>query len=663
LHEIISDENGNPVDYIFLEVNDAYEKMTGLNTKDIVGRKASEVFPASVDEDHIRRYGKVAHDGSVEKFEQYSESLDKWFMVLAFRSQHNEFATLFVDITEKMHIQEALRQSEERHRTLFESMVQGVVYQDAVGNIITANPSAERILGLTIDQMMGRSSVDPRWKSVKEDGTIYPGEDHPSMLALKTGKAITGAVMGVYHPGDESQHWITIDAVPLFKPNETKPFQVYATFTDVTERKRAELEIVRAKEKAEEADKLKSAFLANMSHEIRTPLNGIMGHIDLALSNELSESCRKENQEGLEVARESGYLLISIINDILDLSKIEARQMAITVQPFLLHRMIDQTMKVGRVLINSRKKVDTIQLSLVVDNRISKCVWGDNFRIQQIINNLVSNAVKFTERGSIRLSVKLSNDETMLEFSVEDTGRGLSNDQVEVIFQPFRQVDFSDTRKFGGTGLGLTISKKLVHLMGGTLVVESTLGVGSVFRFTIPYKKAPDDSVQENEAPIEKTVSAPSCSGQRILVAEDDPVSRKVATRMLEKAGYDVIVAENGRLAVSKFETDRSIDLILMDVNMDVMGGLEATSLIRGVEASNRFERRIPIIGLSAAAMDGDRERGAACGMTDYLTKPINQKSLITTIERYIGRIDGRSSRKTDGSYEDGDPTVEVKKK
>jgi signal transduction histidine kinase/CheY-like chemotaxis protein len=588
------------------------------------------------------------------------ESEEYWYLTLKFPLKDKDGKIIGIcgfshDVTENYRMetesyQEALRQSEERHRTLFESMVQGVVYQDATGNIISANPSAERILGLTVDQMMGRTSVDPRWKSVNEDGSDCPGESHPSMLALKTGKPITGAILGVFHPGDESHHWINIDAVPLFKPNETTPFQVYTVFTDVTARKIAEIEIVRAKEKAEEADKLKSAFLANMSHEIRTPLNGIMGHIDLVLSNDLSESCREENQEGLEVARESGYLLISIINDILDLSKIEAGQMAIAEQPFSLRRMIDQTMRVGRVLIKSRNKVENIQLSETVDKKIAKCVWGDNFRIQQIINNLVSNAVKFTERGSVSLNVKISGDREMLEFSVGDTGRGLSNNQLDLIFEPFRQVDFSDTRKFGGTGLGLTISKRLVGLMGGTFHVESTLGVGSTFHFTIPYKEAPDDSVPDNEPSTEKAALVPSScsssSGQRILIAEDDLVSRKVATRMLEKAGYDVIFAENGRLAVSTFETDRSIDLILMDVNMEIMGGLEATSRIRGIEANNRFDRRVPIVGLSAAAMNGDRERGAASGMTDYLTKPIDQKSLIATIEKYIGKLDIGASKK-----------------
>jgi signal transduction histidine kinase/CheY-like chemotaxis protein len=441
---------------------------------------------------------------------------------------------------------------------------------------------------------------------------------------------------GVYHPTDKTHHWITIDAVPLFKPNDTKPFQVYTTFTDVTDQKNFERAMLRAKEKAEEADKLKSAFLANMSHEIRTPLNGIMGHIDLALMSDLSEDSRGENKEGLEVARESGHLLVSIINDILDLSKIEAGQMDITVQSFSVQRMIDQTMKVGHMLVNQRNK--TITLSQSIDPAISSCICGDNFRLQQIVNNLISNAVKFTETGGVDLRVRLQPDGKMIEFSVQDTGRGISEDQLEVVFEPFRQADFSDTRKFGGTGLGLTISRKLIQLMGGNLWVKSKVAVGSTFYFTLPYEIAPDDSSPVSDEAT-KTVSVLSIGSGKIMIAEDDPVSRKVATKMVEKAGYDVVLAHNGAIAVSKFEADSTIDLILMDVNMEVMGGLEATTRIRGLEAKNQSERRIPIIGLSAAAMTGDRERGASAGMTDYLTKPVNRNELIKTLEKYLGKL------------------------
>ena len=409
-----------------------------------------------------------------------------------------------------------------------------------------------------------------------------------------------------------------------------------------------------------------------------------MGHIDLAISNGLDESYRAENLDGLQVAHESGKMLVAIINDILDLSKMEAGQLAIdTSKVCSVQKMVQQTLRLGQMLLNQRMMTDgsstnKIEFTSSIHDEVSPNIYADDFRVLQILNNLISNSVKFTEKGGVDLRVRLlqskemenreehipSNATTlnnqayseMLEFRVHDTGRGVPQELINAIFEPFRQVDFSDTRKYGGTGLGLTISKKLVCLMGGTLWVESEVGKGSSFYFTIPYRQAQNGDAAMFEPPENqlghtgqgstsfhrRNLASTGSSAGKVLIAEDDPVSRKIASKMVTNAGYEVVLAENGQIAVERFMEDRTIDLILMDVQMCVMGGLEATEKIRTIEkesVGSSSGRQIPIIALSAAAMNTDRERGAAAGMTDYLTKPVNRTELLQTLEKFLGSM------------------------
>lgn len=572
-----------------------------------------------------------------------------------------------MDISQDMSHQDELTESEERHRNLFESMVQGVVYHNVDGHIIEANPAAERILGLTVDQMKGRQSIDPRWKAVKADGSDFPGDQHPAMEALRTGQPQMDVTMGVYHPVKDEHRWIKVDAIPRFHKHDDnmtatrQPFQVYATFTDVTSERRFAEEILKARAKAEHADRLKSAFLANMSHEIRTPLNGIMGYVDLALSNRLSADSRADNLEGLRIARNSGELLLSIIQDILDLSKIEAGQMEVKCdESFSLRELVDQTSSLARTLIASKGKdiefVSTIDTAEVLDS-----ICGDHFRLQQIVNNLISNAVKFTDSGRVTLDAQLCTcgcDSYMVEFRVRDTGKGIPASHRESIFEPFRQVEIGDTRQHGGTGLGLTISRKLAQMMGGDLQVESSTDgpeKGSCFTITIPY--VPGKALTTRKASDSNHVQDPPLapptteSNKKILVSEDDVVSRRMIDRMLTASGYDVLLAANGQEAVSMYEKHRrEIGLVLMDVQMPVMDGYLATERIR--ETERRFlgdtssSARIPIIALSASAMKGDHEKGLSHGMSDYLTKPVNRKLLLETLEGTLG-VPAKRQRKS----------------
>lgn len=367
LCEVVVNDQNQPIDYVFLYANPAFEHFLGISPQDCIGRRVTEIIPG-IEQDcvnWIQFFGNVGVNHVYEEFTQYSQRLENWYTGIAYPTnpKRHGFAVLFHESSDHIESQEALRESEEQHRNLFESMMQGVVYHSSDGTIISSNPAAERILGLTKDQLMGRTSVDPRWKAIKEDGSDFPGNEHPSMVALQTGKPVLSQIMGVFSPKDNAYHWIKVDAVPRYKSSmlstnndsdttadmQEKPWQVFTTFTDITETKNFENKLLSAIQKAEEADQLKSAFLANMSHEIRTPLNGIMGHIDLILANNLDEHYRPENLEGLRIAKTSGTLLLSIIQDILDLSKIEAGQMVIHLEEsFSLKSTVKQTSSLAK---------------------------------------------------------------------------------------------------------------------------------------------------------------------------------------------------------------------------------------------------------------------------------------------------------------------------
>ncbi|NJK94480.1 MAG: PAS domain S-box protein [Bacteroidales bacterium] len=258
LHEIVCNDKGIPVDYIFLEANPAFEMLTQLKRSEIIGKRVTEVLPGIEKEEFnwITRYGKVALTGQTDYFEDHSEALDKWYAVKVFSPEQGKFAVLFSDISERKKFETSIQASEEKFRTLFETMTQGVVYQNARGEIISANPAAERILGLSFDQMTGRTSMDSRWKSIREDGSDFPGEEHPAMVSLRTGKAIKDVIMGIFIPEIESYHWININSKPLFQKNETKPYQVYATFEDITFQRKAMQTIFEHKRNLELAQSL-----------------------------------------------------------------------------------------------------------------------------------------------------------------------------------------------------------------------------------------------------------------------------------------------------------------------------------------------------------------------------------------------------------------------
>lgn len=873
-HELIYDESGKPINYKIVDVNPSYERILKMKREDVINNSAASLYNNG-EAPFLDIYANVVQTGDPVVFDAYFAPLEKYFQISVVSIGKGGFITIFTDISRGKRQVEELRASESKFRAVFENMAQGVIIQDINGNIISANPAAESILGYSLDELKSTSSRSSVWKIIHEDGSPATADEQPSRISIMTGEPVRGVIFGIMNHSDNTYHWVTLNSTPQFRPGENIPYQVITTFDDFTLRKNAEMELqkkneyqaaifdsindaifvidaekyrildvnaktcemygysheefvsnemirlsakpgeestntilaifasaktgepqlfewlaknkngqefwteiniryaeigsdkrffitardiserkktedalveseklskelfqqspisiqiyskngllldannaweklwqlkredlvlhynvledaqiqsdsnveyfrkafsgeivfleeimydpmisghegrsrwlnvvffpinthndsfrvvimqqditdlkvyekelIAAKNKAEESDRLKSAFLANMSHEIRTPLNGIIGFTDLLSLPNLHESERKDF---VDVIRQSSYRLMRIVNDLIDVSKIETGQMEVNLESFNINFLLNDLLEFHAPLVDANGLSMDVVTALDDENAM---IYSDEQKLHQIMLNLINNAIKYTQKGSVTIGYSI--DGNYIKFFVKDTGKGIAPEAQSVVFERFRQEDQSLSRQFEGVGLGLTISKGYVQVLGGEIGVESEIGIGSTFYFTIPLIKEDLRTVETDEdndsMPNEK---------KTILIADDDEVSYNYIDKIIRSfTRFIPIRATNGREAIDITLSNDDIGLVLMDIRMPVLDGYSAAKQIKA------FSPETPIIALTAFALEGDRAKSLDSGCDYYIPKPVEADTIIKAIKDILG--------------------------
>lgn len=507
------------------------------------------------------------------------------------------------DITERLKAEENLKLL---NRAVEASSV-SVIITNAEGNIIYVNPYFTQLSGYTLEESHGRN---PGFLKSGEES-----EEHFKKLlsTINPGKDWTGEFRNRKKNGEV--YWENAVISPILD-NERNITNFVILKEDITERKRMLAELVRAKEKAEEGDRLKTAFINNISHEIRTPLNGILGFSHMMAEYDLSLEKRREYFKHIN---HSSDRLLNTITDYMDMAMIVSKTMKIQKEEFLLAPLFETIVDKTKQLSEEQNLKFKI---LLPKEKKDLVIYSNSEIIQKILKKLLDNAIKFTRKGSISCGYRVGKQN--IEFFVKDTGSGIEKDKLEGIFKIFNQEDVSMTREYEGSGLGLSIAKSLAKLLGGDITVTSEKGRGSEFTFTIPYKNP------ELQKPVSLSQKQAYNGNSLVLIAEDDKLNYLFIKTILDSAGYNHIHALNGLEAVNHCKSNQDISLVLMDIQMPVMNGIEATSKIR------EFKPGLPIIATTAYAQTGDKVRFLEAGCSDYLPKPINKEKLINKMSEFV---------------------------
>jgi PAS domain S-box-containing protein len=616
---------------------DVEKGITGWNKRaeEIFGWKEEEILGSELSETIIPSAYRDAHNVGVENFmatgkgpvlnnrieivglhQDGHEFPIELSVTVSQRDQRTVFTAFIRDLTGSQKTQEELESLIRKNESILNSAGEGIYGIDLKGIVTFCNPAASKMVGYKVEELTGNFYHSMIHHS-KSNGIPYPKEESPILSVFQDG-SVRHITDEVFWKKDGSCFPVEYVCNPIRE--NRRVIGAVITFKDVTERTEMNIKLQEATQAAQSANRAKSEFLANTSHEIRTPLNAITGFSNILLKLYNQNKISEKFKEYLEIIVKSGENLTEVINNVLDLSKIESGKMDVIKEAFDLKVVIKSIYAIFKKSIHEKGVI----LNYEFDENIKNYILSDRIKLNQILTNLLGNAQKFTHSGEINLEVKT--DGKFLVFTVSDTGIGMPEDRLKAIFNPFEQVDSSTTRRFGGSGLGLALTKKLVELLNGDIWVESEIEKGSVFGFKIPWEE-----VQKEEEELGTTDTYIFKKNYKILLVEDNEENLLLTKFWLDEMGLPPRVARNGKEALDLVQEEKP-DLIFMDVQMPVMDGLEATKILKNKEET----KNIPIVGLSAHALKEHKQEGIEAGFNDYLTKPLQEDLLIEVCKKHL---------------------------
>lgn len=623
---LTTDLNGN-----ITFINKRITSFTGFEPDEIIGKNYSSLVDTewtNVINEKFKKQFLIRKSECCLEFPLRVKSgsiiwVEQTSVILSEEGEPTGFQCLVKDITDKKNVEEELKkieQQREEYQFRLQSILDNtpliVFIKDLEGKYLLANKSYRDAFQLTKEQIIGKTDFD---LVSEENARRYREIDEYVIREQKNTEVEETIQLG----GEMTN--LLIVKFPLFD-KDNNIYGIGGIASDITERYLYGMHLIESKSKAEMAEQLQEEFLANMSHEIRTPMNGIIGMTNILLNTSMTD----EQKDFLKVIKKSSDNLLVLINDILDLSKIKAGKLRIEKIDFRLRETLEHSINTFRCLI--KEKGLTLRISVDLD--VPDSLTGDPHRLNQILNNLISNAIKFTVKGEINLEIKAiqqENKEVDLLFCVADTGIGIAKEKLKTIFETFSQAETETSRKFGGSGLGLSITKKLIELQKGSIDVSSTPGEGTTFTFHIKYAIANNTVAKQYGNVKQDTLKQDGLSGKRILIVEDNEANQKVIYHMLHNAGIEPDLADNGKVAIQLLEDGFEYDLIIMDLQMPEMDGFETTVYIR-----QKLNLNIPIIAMTASALRNEKIKCLEIGMNEYMNKPFVPSDLFRELRRFL---------------------------